>query len=223
MVVLVDAIGYGYQKYMMDVLFHPYWSVSLAIGLTSFIVNSGLLMACLIKGKEKSIKENNQMFIGFYKYFEEVDLGIIIVKHLLNFILSFFLNLFRSLTILYFTPDYILISFTISRILDIVMETEAYECLVLFILQFITLMFYLEIFEFNFWDLNKNTRRNIQEREREEMLFQERTSRTSSSSEIEISPDYIVYNKNRNSTKDIRTQSSDSYNHIYELNEKYGS
>ena len=222
MVVLVDAIGYGYQKYMMDVLFHPYWSVSLAIGLTSFIVNSGLLIACLIKGKEKSIKENNQMFIGFYKYFEEVDLGIIIVKHLLNFILSFFLNLFRSLTILYFTPDYILISFTISRILDIVMETEAYECLLLFILQFITLMFYLEIFELNFLGLNKNTRRNIQEREKEEMLFQEKTSRTSSSSEIEISPDYIVYNKNTNSTKDIMTQSSDSYNHIYELYEKYG-
>ena len=135
------------------------------------------------------------------------------------------MNLFRSLTILYFTPDYILISFTISRILDIVMETEAYECLLLlllFILQFITLMFYLEIFEFNFWGLNKNTRRNIQEREKEEMLFQEKTSRTSSSSEIEISPDYIVYNKNTNSTKDIMTQSSDSYNHIYELYEKYG-
>ena len=86
----------------------------------------------------------------------------------------------------------------------------------------ITLMFYLEIFELNFLGLNKNTRRNIQEREKEEMLFQEKTSRTSSSSEIEISPDYIVYNKNTNSTKDIRTQSNDSYNHIYELYEKYG-
>ena len=223
MVVLVDAIGYGYQKYMMDVLFHPYWSVSLAIGLTSFTINSGLLIACLSKGKEQAIKEKNQMFIGFYKYFEEVDLGIIIIKHLLNFILSFFLNLFRSLTILHFSPDYILISFTISRILDIILETGAYECLVLFALQFITLMFYLEIFEFNFWGLNKNTRKNIQKREKEEMLLQEKNSRSSSTSEIEISPDYIVYDEHRNSTKDIRTQSGDSYNHIYELSEKYDS
>ena len=60
------------------------------------------------------------------------------------------MNLLRTLMILYFTPDFILISFTISRILDIVIETEAYECLLLFILQFITLMFYLEIFELNF-------------------------------------------------------------------------
>ena len=207
---------------MMDVLFYPYWCIALIIGITNFFIFGTLLIACLAKGKENSFKEKNQMFIGFYKYFEEVNVGIIIVKHILNIILNFFLNLFRVLTILYFTPDYILISFTISRILDIVMETEAYECLLLFILQFITLMFYLEIFELNFLGLNKNTRRNIQEREKEEMLFQEKTSRTSSSSEIEISPDYIVYNKNTNSTKDIMTQSSDSYNHIYELYEKYG-
>ena len=221
-IVAIDAIDYGYQKYMMDVLFYPYWSIALIIGITNFFIFGTLLIACLAKGKENSFKEKNQMFIGFYKYFEEVNVGIIIVKHILNIILNFFLNLFRVLTILYFTPDYILISFTVSRILDIVIESKKYECLALFFLQFITLMFYLEIFEFNFWGLNKNTRRNIQEREKDEMLSQERISRASSTSEIEVSPDYIVYsNRNKSGGSfDINDQRPESPIHIIELREK---
>ena len=39
-----------------------------------------------------------------------------------------------------------------------------------FTFQIITLLFYLEIFEFNFCGLNKNTKRNIQSRERDESL-----------------------------------------------------
>ena len=217
-IVAIDAIDYGYQKYMMDVLFYPYWSLALIIGITNFFIFSTLLIACLAKGKENSFKEKNQMFIGFYKYFEEVNVGIIIVKHILNIILNFFLNLFRVLTILYFTPDYILISFTVSRILDIVIESKKYECLALFFLQFITLMFYLEIFEFNFCGLNKNTRRNIQEREKDEMLSQERISRTS---EIDASPDYIVNIINKDDGAfDINEETNENSIHAIELQEK---
>ncbi len=38
------------------------------------------------------------------------------------------------------------------------------------LLQVIILLFYLEIFEYNFCDLNINTKRNIQERERADCL-----------------------------------------------------
>jgi len=217
-IVAIDAIDYGYQKYMMDVLFYPYWSIALIIGITNFFIFGTLLIACLAKGKENSFKEKNQMFIGFYKYFEEVNIGIIIAKHLLNIILNFFLNLFRVLTILYLTPDYILISFTISRIIDIIIESKKYECLALFFLQFITLMFYLEIFEFNFCGLNKNTRRNIQEREKDEMLSQERISRTS---EIDASPDYIVNIINKDDGAfDINEETNENSIHAIELQEK---
>ena len=128
------------------------------------------------------------------------------------------MNLFRVLTILYLTPDYILISFTISRIIDIIIESKKYECLALFFLQFITLMFYLEIFEFNFCGLNKNTRRNIQEREKDEMLSQERISRTS---EIDASPDYIVNIINKDDGAfDINEETNENSIHAIELQEK---
>ena len=210
--VMIDAFDYAYQKRIMDVLFYPYWSVPLTLGIINFIIFGFIMIIILIKGKENSFKEENFMFIAFYKYFEEVDIGIIIIKHILNFVLNFFLNLLRTLMILYFTPDFILISFTFSRIIDIIIETEQYICIVLFILQLITLMFYLEIFEFNFCGLNKNTRRNIQERERKEMLLQEESdnsSRKSTLSIIEVSPDYIIHiddnsiNHGENSQNDL--------------------
>lgn len=226
-VVVIDAGDYGYQKYMMDVQFHPYWAVSLTLGIVNFIIFGSIIIACLHKGKEESFKEKNAMFMSFYTYFDNVSVGTIIVKHILNFILNFVLNLLRSLTILYFTPDYILISFTISRIINIVMERKAYVCLVLFVLQFITLMFYLEIFEFNFCGLNKNTKRNIAERVQKEMLLQEeyennpgRLSSASSFSEIDITPDYVIYNKETNHT-DISSPKYDMIEHAYEMYDKF--
>jgi len=226
-VVVIDAGDYGYQKYMMDVQFHPYWAVSLTLGIVNFIIFGSIIIACLYKGKEESFKEKNAMFMSFYTYFDNVSVGTIIVKHILNFILNFVLNLLRSLTILYFTPDYILISFTISRIINIVMERKAYVCLVLFVLQFITLMFYLEIFEFNFCGLNKNTKRNIAERVQKEMLLQEeyennpgRLSSASSFDEIDITPDYVIYNKETNHT-DISSPKYDMIEHAYEMYDKF--
>ena len=224
--VVLDSIDYGYQKYMMDVLFHPYWSIPITIGIINFVIFGTLIVVCLKTGKEDSFESGNMMFISFYKYFEEVSVATIVVKHILGLILNFGLNLLRTLTILYFTPDFILISFTISRIINIVMDTERYECLALFVLQFITLMFYLEIFELNFWGLNENTRRNILQRERQESILQEKlendsmSGRSSNASEIEITPDYVMYDRGRNSPKDISSPKYEVMECI-ELNEKY--
>ena len=50
----------------------------------------------------------------------------------------------------------------ILKLIDLIKdEPEKLYNLIFFVIQFISLMFYLEIFEFNFCNLNKNTRRNI--------------------------------------------------------------
>ena len=56
--------------------------------------------------------------------------------------------------------------------------------------QIVSLLFYLEILEFNFCNLNKNTKRNIMSGEEEEMLLRNNTN----VSEIEIDKDLIVKN-----------------------------
>ena len=63
--------------------------------------------------------------------------------------------------------------------------------------QIIILLFYLEILEFNFCNLNRNTKRNIMLREEEEMLLRNNTN----VSEIEIDKDLIV--KNPQDKKDL--------------------
>ena len=221
--VILDAIDYGYQKYMMDVLFYPFWSIALIIGIVNLIIFGLILIICLFTGEENSNKEKNFLFIAFYHYFSVVKVGLILTKQLvLNYILTFFLNLLRVLTILYFTPDYILISFAISRIVNVVIETKKYICLALFPLQFFVLMFYLEIIELKFCGLNKNTRKNIQIRGEREInknisdisgRMSDLSSRSSNASDIEVTPDYFI------------GQSPDFYkngdfNQYYELNEK---
>ena len=57
------------------------------------------------------------------------------------------------------------------------MERQVYACLSLFILQFITLMFYLELFELNFLGLNKNP---------EEIFKKENEKRCLNKKEIKI-------------------------------------
>jgi hypothetical protein len=195
--IILDALDYGYQKYMMEVLYHPYWGITLTIGLTHFHIFIFILVICLVKGKDE---KDIMMVVNFWDYFNKVDTRIIVAKHILNFFLNFALNLLRTLTIVHLTPDFILLGFTISRIIDIAIDTGRYECFALFPLQFITLLFYLEIIELNFCSLNKNTRRNIEARFKEEMLLQGANEKNEES--LDINSDYTYYLKRQESLMD---------------------
>ena len=81
--VIIDALDYGYQKYMMDVFYYSYWSVSFTIGITNLIIFGIIIVIFLAKGEEKAIEENNNSIILFFSYFNEVDVGVIIAKHIL--------------------------------------------------------------------------------------------------------------------------------------------
>ena len=85
------------------------------------------------------------------------------------------------------------------------MEKHNYACLALFVVQFFTLMLYLEIIELNFLGLNYNTRRNILIREEYENLSDdnERNDSFRRDSDIIITPDYIFnYDNSNNESKD---------------------
>ena len=87
--------------------------------------------------------------------------------------------------------------------LDIIFGTKKYICIIFFVLQFITLMLHLEIFVFNFCGLNKNTRRNIQEREAHETYLNSNETRPSSKSDIDIAPNYSINIKESDRTSEI--------------------
>ena len=65
------------------------------------------------------------------------------------------------------TPNYIIIGYEIGKIPSHIIETEndkRWVVLVLSVFQIISLLLYLEIIEFNFCKLNRNTKKNIERR-----------------------------------------------------------
>ena len=96
------------------------------------------------------------------------------------------------LIIYYFNPNYILISFQISKIVQVLIDenTEKYYCIFFFVFQFLALMIYLEILELNFCGLNENTKSKINYRSRLELT--EDFGRHSSIDNIDLNKDYFL-------------------------------
>ena len=149
---------------MMEVLYYPYWKISLCVWIPLFIISNALLIYVLVD-KDKADSEIG-MISDFYLYFKEVHPGLIIGKILLVIILYFINFSLSILNIYYFNPNFILISYHLSKIVKILIELIKDDpgklyILIFFAIQFFSLMIYLEILELNFCNLNENTRRNI--------------------------------------------------------------
>ena len=191
--IVVDVIYYYYQKYMMEKLFYPYWTINFTIGIAFFILATTSLIYVLIKGKE-----TYPTFINgenFYKYFENEKVGLKIGKQILLLIFSIIGATLNILNIYYFNPNYILISFQFSKMIDVLTKEEDYAkfyFIIFFIFQLFFLMIYLEILEFNFCNLNKNTKKNIDLRSIEESTAIGSRNFSVTSGIIDINKDYCI-------------------------------
>ena len=193
-VTITDSVNLCYQKYMLEKLYYPYWNVAIAPGILLFLMNTVTLTLILISGKDSEIR----FFKAFYQYFSNTDIGIIIGKFLINVILNFFISTFSILTLFYFSPDFILISLQLSKFVNVFMDrnTKQYYFIICVVLQFFCLLIYLEIIELNFCDLNKNTRRNIQIRGKDELLRNnDNDTESDIKSNIELSEGYLLKNE----------------------------
>ena len=186
----VEAVFYCYEKYMMEILFYPYWNIAFIPGLLLLGLASVLLILCFVIPD----KENTGLdfVIVFYKYFRNNPPGIIIGKVIIVFILHVIMCPLSILIIYYFSPNFILIIFQLSSITKCIMDhpTEKLYCIFFFVIQIIALMIHLEILELNFWGLNKYTKRNIEKRGDEDTLLEGRDSVVSNL--IDINKDYYI-------------------------------
>ena len=191
---------------MMEKLFYPYWNVVLVPGIILFVLITTVLIFILFAGKDSSIS----LVSGFYKYFDDVPPGIIVGKFLINVIFNFFLSTFTILTLYNFTPDYVLISVSLSKFVNFLIDyqSDRYYFIIFFILQFFCLLLYLEIIELNFCKLNKNTRRNIQIRGDQD-ISGENESDSQRASLFEISPGYLIDDDIKSDTIEMRNQNVD--------------
>ena len=109
-------------------------------------------------------------------------------------------------------PNYVFISYQISKIPSNIISIEGNEkwaVLLLSIIEIFIFMFYLEILEYNFCSLNKNTKKGIQER-----------GIRNSISESEINDeDYEIDIKGYNITELLKTDDKIEMNDIFEEEE----
>ena len=200
--ILLESAFFTYQKYMMEKLYYSPFKITFVIQIFLFIVIGFSLMNILKLGRE-GIKNAEERFKNFYEYFEKVKTIIIIIKFIMTIIFNFFIYLFQCLTIYHFTPNYILISYGVSKMVKFLLnniDNTKYIyiifCIILFILQFIFLLIFLEIIELNFCGLSDNIKKNISIRSENDMNLVELESDSNRDSLVEISPGYII-NKNQ--------------------------
>jgi hypothetical protein len=185
----LNALYYCYQKYMMEKLYYPYWNIAFVPGIFWLIVAFGFLFVVLINPNSDIVFISN-----FYSFYKESDAGTIIAKIIADFILHIIMCPLNILIIFYFTPDFILIVFMLTRITQNLIDnsTDKLYCIVFYFFQFIALMIHLEILELSFCGLNKYTKRNIDLRGIEDTSCEGRDSTVGNT--IDINNDYTIDN-----------------------------
>ena len=194
--IITDVFYYYYQKYMMERLFYPYWRIGFALGITYLCFNIALLIYVLTSNDK--INSKDSLVKQFYYSLNDLDIGLLIGRLIIIFIFIATNTALNILIIYYYNPNYILISFQVSKIIQVLIDEdkEKFYCLFFFILQFLCLMIYLEILELNFCGLNKNTKRNIEFRGLEDLTQGSINERSSSVSFVEINNDYLIDSNN---------------------------
>ena len=201
---LVDDLLCCYMKYLIDKKYHSIWNILFFLGLFFFIFNLIDFIIIIINDPY-----NNYIF----KAIKITGTKYIILNFFLDAILNQFLRMLLTLIILeYFSLNHVLISLLLFRIaISIYLHELIFKFIIILVdkkylfflipafFQIISLLFYLEILEFNFCNLNRNTKRNIMLREEEEMLLRNNTN--VSEIEVEIDKDLIV--KNPQEKKDL--------------------
>ena len=188
--VIFDVIFFNVQKYMMEILYYPYWRINIILGITLFCVTTIILIYVLID------KNSDVAFVvNFYKYFE-YNAGLIIGKILLSTISFSIFTTLCILNIYYFNPNYSIINFQLSKFVLTLIDSEnqkKFYCIIFFLLQTFFLLIYLEIIELNFLGLNYNTKRNIEIRGLQDLTGENgRDSSLGVTRTIDVNEDYTI-------------------------------
>ena len=199
---LLDSVYITYEKYMMDKLYYSPFSVVFSIGFLFLIVPTIFVILIAVYGNDEKMKERYK-FESWSDYFKTHDYKQIIIHVVYLTCFRYVINILKILTIYYFTPNHTYTSYIVIKLVDHLIkknDPNRFFSIILFIFQFLGLLIYLEIIELNFLKLNKNTKRNIEEREMEEdksLLDDEENGNGKNSvgkkmNKVEISPGYTV-------------------------------
>ena len=192
-----------YEKYLMDKKYYSYWNLLFFNGLFLFIINGIYFIIIIIIDPY-----DNDIF----KTIREAEKRYFILNTVLFAIFRFFLRTYLTFLILEnFSFNHVIIPYVLSFIIyhfiyGIITHYKNKYYLFFLIpafFQILSLLLFLEFLEFNFCNLNKNTKRNIMLRERQEMLLINDSNKNDIESDIEIDKDLIIKNPQENNDLEL--------------------
>ena len=167
--VLTESLFYSYIKYLNANKYYFFMNILLFTGIFNFVFFSLSFLSNIIINIKNG---DNEMIFEFYFFLRDFGLWKIIFLFAFSFILDGFASgIIEYATIKELTPNYAIIGYELSKIPFTIKDNEGVNrwiILVISIFQIISLLFYLEILEYNFCSLNKNTKKNIMDREKKE-------------------------------------------------------
>jgi hypothetical protein len=193
---IIQSILYVYEKYMIENLFYSQWTICFSQGIMQLIFNGSIHIYILTKIKQKEKRKLFDLASEYYLFFEMTKVVDIIIPYIISIIIQFILNLFLYLTLYNFQVNYLYICKVLSNVSSVFLshkneDNTKFFFIVFFAFQVFFFLTYLEIIELKFCGLDKNTRRNIQIRERKEILI-EREDIDENERFSGILPDYTV-------------------------------
>ena len=161
---ILEIVLICYQAYMMNILYYHYWTICFSLGLFLLLISLFTLILAYTLGDENN-EEN--FFYSYFQFLKNAEYKYSIPRFLSWIVIYAFMDIFKLLTLEKLTPNHMMISYGISKFANNLIWSQnrrKWYSIILFLLQFIILFFFLELLEFNFCNLNKNTKRNIEKR-----------------------------------------------------------
>ena len=190
--ILAETMLYVYLKYMMDKLYYHYAEIVLYWGIIGVICKIVIYGSIIITEYKK---EENTFLNDFLNYLKTTKVVIIIFYQGVYFLsISAIYIVLIIVMIFYLQPNHMIIGdeflvYTETFIYG--QNPKRFYAFIPFTFQIFVLLFYFELLECDLWNLNKNTKRNIEKREKIEA---ERAFRISEMSNVEIDNQYLLVN-----------------------------
>ena len=164
--ILADSFIYSYFKYLISNRYYHFVDVYFMTGIfDTFYYISSLIIVLTTQ----YINGTNKLIFQFFEYYNEYGASRLITIFLFTGLLlkGILMSIFDGLIVSELTPNYCAIVYELGKIPTTIYSIEGYKkwiILVLSIFQILSLLFYLEILEYNFCSLNKNTKKSIEDR-----------------------------------------------------------
>ena len=215
---IIEVSVFCYLKFMMDKLYYQYMEVLLYWGLTGLIEKLLILTGKLIY---ESINNIDGIIYNLNAYFAETNvLAIIFIQFLYDIVIYASSNLFLMLVLYYLRPNHLIFSDEMSVFLRIILYQDRenkYYIIIPFAFQIFILLFYFEILEYNFCNLNQNTAKNIGNRLGNINEENDINNRHSNASDIELGNSYYLKNTDNKLDNDDNDDKDDKDDNLNEL------